>query len=64
MRAAEVTAREGGKRLLVLDTVTDGDAARLYERLGWNRVGDIPDYALLPGGGLAGTTVFYRKLNE
>ena len=64
MRAAEVTARECGKTLLVLDTVTDGDAARLYERLGWNRVGDIPDYALLPGGGLAGTTVFYRKLHE
>src|SRR6202011_4186103 len=44
MRAAEATARECGKTLLVLDAVTDGDAARLYERLGWVRVGDIPGY--------------------
>jgi GNAT superfamily N-acetyltransferase len=63
MRAAEATARECGKTLLVLDAVTDGDGARLYERLGWVRVGDIPDYALYPDGGLCPTTVFYRKLD-
>jgi GNAT superfamily N-acetyltransferase len=63
MRAAEATARECRKTLLVLDTVTDGDAARLYERLGWVRVGDIPRYALLPQGGPCGTTVFYRDLD-
>lgn len=62
MRAAETTARECGKTLLVLDAVSDGDAARLYERLGWVRVGEIPDYALLPQGGLCGTTVYYRQL--
>jgi GNAT superfamily N-acetyltransferase len=62
MRAAEDTARECGKTLLVLDAVTDGEAARLYERLGWVRVGDIPDYALLPQGGLCGTTVYYRNV--
>jgi GNAT superfamily N-acetyltransferase len=63
MRAAEDTARECGKTLLVLDAVTDGDAARLYERLGWVRVGDIPDFALFPKGGLCSTTVFYRRLD-
>jgi GNAT superfamily N-acetyltransferase len=63
MRAAEATARECGKTLLVLDAVTDGDAARLYERLGWTRVGDIPGYALMPTGGLCSTTVFYRSLD-
>lgn len=62
MRAAEELARECGKSLLVLDAVTDGDAARLYERLGWVRVGSIPGYALLPRGGLCSTTVFYREL--
>jgi ribosomal protein S18 acetylase RimI-like enzyme len=62
MRAAEATARECGKTLLVLDAVTDGDAARLYARLGWMRVGDIPNYALFPRGGLCSTTVFYREL--
>ncbi len=62
MRAAETTARECNKTLLVLDTVTGGDAERLYASLGWVRVGDIPDYALFPQGGFCSTTVFYRKL--
>jgi GNAT superfamily N-acetyltransferase len=62
MQAAEATAREVGKSLLVLDTVTGGDAERLYARLGWQRVGVIPDYALWPHGGLCSTTVFYRAL--
>jgi GNAT superfamily N-acetyltransferase len=62
MRAAEATARECGKTLLVLDAVPAGDAARLYERLGWVRVGDIPGYALFPQGGFCSTTVYYRKL--
>jgi hypothetical protein len=47
---------------VVLDTVTGSDAERFYTRLGWVRVGTIPDYALLPRGGLAGTTVFYKAL--
>lgn len=62
LHAAEATARDLGKTLLVLDAVTDGDAARLYERLGWVRVGDIPDYALYPHGGLCSTTVYYRRI--
>jgi GNAT superfamily N-acetyltransferase len=62
MRAAEATALECGKTLLVLDAVTGGDAERLYERLGWQRVGVIPGYALFPQGGLCATTVFYRNL--
>jgi GNAT superfamily N-acetyltransferase len=62
MRAAEETARDCGKTLLVLDAVTGGDAARLYERLGWVRVGDIPRYALMPRGGFCSTTYYYRDL--
>jgi GNAT superfamily N-acetyltransferase len=64
MREAEATARECGKTLLVLDAVTGGDAARLYERLGWVRVGAIPGYALMPRGGLCSTTVYYRDLGD
>jgi len=64
MRSAETTARECGKTLLVLDTVTGAEGERLYERLGWKRVGVIPRYALLPQGGLIDTTVFYRNLGD
>lgn len=60
MLAAERLARDCGKTLLVLDTVTGSDAERLYARLGWARVGVIPDFALLSHGGLWGTTVFYK----
>ena len=62
MRAAEQLARDCGKTLLVLDTVTGSDAERLYARMGWVRVGEIPDFALLSHGGLWGTTVFYKDV--
>jgi GNAT superfamily N-acetyltransferase len=62
MQAAESEARAAGKTLLVLDTVTGSDAERLYSRLGWQRCGVIPGYALWPRGGLCSTTVFYREL--
>jgi len=62
IRGAETTARACGKTLLVLDAVTGGDAARLYERLGWVRVGEIPGYALMPDGAPCGTTYYYRQL--
>ena len=63
IRAAENLARECGKTLLVLDAVTGGDAARLYQRLGWVKVGDIPGFALMPRGEICSTTVFYRCLD-
>lgn len=64
MRAAEAEALKAGKTLLVLDTVTGSDAERLYARLGWQRCGEIPGYALFPRGGLCSTTVFYRMLER
>lgn len=64
MRAAEAAALEAGRTLLVLDTVTGSDAERLYTRLGWQRCGEIPGYALWPRGGYCSTTVFYRVLME
>ena len=62
MRDAEAAARDCGKTLLVLDAVTGGEAARLYEGLGWVRVGDVPGFALMPRGGLCSTTYYYRDL--
>jgi len=61
LAAAESAALGAGKTLLVLDTAS-GEAERLYSKLGWQRCGVIPGYALLPGGGLCDTTFFYRTL--
>jgi GNAT superfamily N-acetyltransferase len=62
MGAAEDSARAAGKTLLVLDTVTGSDAYRLYSRLGWTRVGEIPNCALWPDGRPCATTYFYKSL--
>ncbi|MBL8324435.1 MAG: GNAT family N-acetyltransferase [Rubrivivax sp.] len=62
MHAAEALAREMGKTVLVLDTVTGSAADRLYTRLGWQRVGEVPNFALWPGGGHCPTTFFHKQL--
>ena len=61
LAAAEQAALAAGRTLLVLDTAS-GDAERLYERGGWQRVGTIPRYALLPDGPSCNTVVFYKDL--
>jgi GNAT superfamily N-acetyltransferase len=58
---AERLAYTLGKTLLVLDTAS-GDAERLYARQGWQYCGEIPDYALWPGGGPCATKIFYKYL--
>lgn len=63
MLAAEEAARKAGKSVLVLDTVTGSDAERLYARLGWERVGVIPNYALWPQGGFCPTTYFHKQIS-
>ena len=62
MEAAETEAARRGRTLLVLDTATGSDAEKIYPRLGWERVGVIPDYAMWPQGGFCGTTLFYKRL--
>jgi GNAT superfamily N-acetyltransferase len=63
MAAMESAARDEGKSVLVLDTVTGGDAERLYARAGWQRVGEVPKYALMPDGRFCGTTFFFKDLS-
>ena len=63
LAAAERAALRAGRTLLVLDTVTGGDAERLYARHGWQRCGEIPNYALFPDGRPCGTTVFFKALD-
>jgi GNAT superfamily N-acetyltransferase len=62
LKAVEVKARELGRTTLVLDTVTRSDASRVYERLGWQKAGDIPNYALMPDGALCSTTYYFKPI--
>jgi len=59
LKAAERVAGQRGKTLLVLDTAS-ADAERLYQRQGWQRCGQIPDYALMPDGAPCATTIYYK----
>jgi GNAT superfamily N-acetyltransferase len=63
LATAECAAQAAGTSLLVLDTAS-ADAERLYERGGWQRVGTIPRYALLPDGPSCSTVVFYKDLDS
>jgi ribosomal protein S18 acetylase RimI-like enzyme len=62
MWEAEKMAIERGRTLLVLDTAVEDGASGLYEGLGFNLTGIIPDYALKPHGGLTGTMIYWKRL--
>ena len=62
LEGAKRAAAEAGKTLLVLDTAS-AEAERLYERRGWQRVGAIPAFALLPDGTPCDTVVYYKRLD-
>ena len=64
MAAVEDEARRRGRWLLVLDTVPGLSGYRLYQRAGWTQCGVIPNYALMPGGALCDTAVFWKQLER
>ena len=63
MNAIEDEARKNGRHLLVLDTERSGSGEKLYERVGYTRVGVIPQFALnFDGSALIDTVMFYKLL--
>lgn len=62
MLEAERIAVEHGRTLLTLDTAEEDGAAGLYEGLGYQRAGLIPDYAFKPHGGLTGTILYFKRI--
>lgn len=63
MRAAEDEARARGKLLLTLDTEAGSDGERLYARLGWQKFGTVPGFALnAEGVARKDCSFFYREL--
>ncbi|MFE1290374.1 GNAT family N-acetyltransferase [Streptomyces sp. NPDC058751] len=61
LATAETEAAAAGITLLHLDTETGSPAESLYLSAGWTRIGEIPDYAAAPSGGLRPTTIFYKR---
>lgn len=59
---AEATARLLGRTLLVLDTCSGEPAERMYLKLGYERCGEIPQFAAMPDGRLGATTFMYKLL--
>ncbi|GAA4369678.1 GNAT family N-acetyltransferase [Hymenobacter saemangeumensis] len=62
LQALETQARQLGRTTLVLDT-REGDVAEpLYQGMGYQRAGRIPDYARSSDGTLHATVVYYKLL--
>jgi acetyltransferase len=64
MREVERLAKDAGFTLLLLDTCKGTAAERLYQSLGWTRVGEVPHFALNPDGTPCDTVFFYRQLSR
>jgi acetyltransferase len=60
MRVVDQFAVANSRSLLVLDTIAGSPAESLYQHLGWQKSGEIPDYAAMPDGELRPTAVYYR----
>ena len=62
LEAAVERARALGLSLLWLSTHADTDSDRIYERLGWTRMGTMPGYATRPDGAIVDNAFFYLEL--
>ncbi|GAA0608679.1 GNAT family N-acetyltransferase [Craurococcus roseus] len=62
LAAAEATALDAGRTLLLLDTEAGSAGETLYRRCGWTALGAVPDHSYTTDGRLAAATVFYKAL--
>lgn len=63
MDTAEAAARDAGLRLLVLDTEAQSPAEGFYQTQGWQRTGEIPNFATSPGGAMHATAIYWKLLD-
>ncbi|WP_342119733.1 GNAT family N-acetyltransferase [Pseudoduganella sp. OTU4001] len=64
IRHAEMQAIALGRTLLVLDTCSGEPAEQMYLKLGYQRCGEIPQFASMPDGRLGATTFMYKLLPQ
>ncbi|WP_040259989.1 GNAT family N-acetyltransferase [Pseudomonas massiliensis] len=62
MTALESEARHLKRGLLFLDTETGSPAEDFYQGLGYQRAGQIPDYACSPDGTYRPTSLYFKLL--
>jgi len=62
LQDAEDFAYSIDRTLLILDTETECAAAKLYEKLGWQLVGQIPRFAADTTGELVLCSIYYKEL--
>jgi acetyltransferase len=62
MEAVEAAAREAELSLLVLDTEAQSPAEDFYRSQGWQRTGEIPNFAANPDGSLRATALYWKLL--
>ena len=62
MEALEVQALALRRGLLFLDTEAGSGAETLYERIGYTKVGELPEYCATPDGAWRATAIYYKTL--
>jgi phosphinothricin acetyltransferase len=62
LAAAEQTALDAGRTLLMLDTEAGSAGERLYRACGWTVLGTVPDFCLANDGSLVASVYFYKHL--
>jgi acetyltransferase len=64
MCTMEAEAQRLGRTTLVLDTRKGDVSERLYQSLGWVRVGEIPHYVCNEKGEMQATVLYYKLLQN
>ncbi len=62
MAELEAEAHKLGITLLLLDTQTGSTTEIIYQHQGWQKIGEIPNYAKNPKGVLCSTSYFYKLI--
>ncbi|MGI9194976.1 MAG: GNAT family N-acetyltransferase [Candidatus Nanopelagicus sp.] len=62
-RSATSYAKDIGLKLLYLDSATSYLIDGVYEKWGWKKSGEIPNFAKNPDGSLVSTWFFYKLLD-
>lgn len=62
MQALEIEALALRRGLLFLDTASGSEAERLYAKSGYEKAGELPEYACTPNGHWHATAIYYKTL--